>query len=87
MSEVLVVVEHGEGAVTKPTLELLTLARRMGDPVAVVFGDAGSDRDPRHRTGQARCWSSTIRPSSSIWWLRRRKPSISSPAIGSRPPS
>ena len=39
MSEVLVVVEHGEGAVTKPTLELLTLARRMGDPVAVLFGD------------------------------------------------
>ena len=24
---------------TKPTLELLTLARRLGDPVAVVFGD------------------------------------------------
>ncbi len=39
MSEVLVLVEHGEGAVTKPTLELLTLARRMGDPVAVLFGD------------------------------------------------
>jgi electron transfer flavoprotein alpha subunit len=40
MSEVLVVVEHAEGVVTKPTLELLTLARRLGDPVAVVFGTA-----------------------------------------------
>ena len=32
---------------TKPTLELLTLARRLGDPVAVVFGDgaeAAADR-------------------------------------------
>ncbi len=47
MSEVLVVAELLDGAVTKPTLELLTLARRLGDPVAVVFGDgaeAASDR-------------------------------------------
>ena len=42
MSEVLVVADVVEGAVTKPTLELLTLARRLGDPVAVVFGD-GAD--------------------------------------------
>ena len=39
MSEVLVVAEVVDGTVTKPTLELLTLARRLGDPVAVVFGD------------------------------------------------
>lgn len=38
MSDVVVVVDHLNGAVTKPTLELLTLARRLGDPVAVVFG-------------------------------------------------
>ena len=47
MSEVLVVAELLDGAVTKPTLELLTLARRLGDPVAVVFGDgaeAAADR-------------------------------------------
>lgn len=46
MSEVLVVVEPFEGAVGKPTFELLTLARRLGEPVAVVFGgsaDAFSD--------------------------------------------
>ena len=47
MSEVLVVAELLDGAVTKPTLELLTLARRLGEPVAVVFGDgseAAADR-------------------------------------------
>jgi electron transfer flavoprotein alpha subunit len=47
MPEVLVVAELLDGAVTKPTLELLTLARRLGDPVAVVFGngaEAASDR-------------------------------------------
>ena len=42
MSEVLVVADVVEGTVAKPTLELLTLARRLGDPVAVVFGD-GAD--------------------------------------------
>jgi electron transfer flavoprotein alpha subunit len=40
MSEVLVVAELVEGGVAKPTLELLTLARRLGEPVVVVFGDA-----------------------------------------------
>jgi len=39
MSQVLVVVELVEGTVGKPTLELLTLARRIGDPVAVVLGE------------------------------------------------
>ncbi|GAA2669957.1 electron transfer flavoprotein subunit alpha/FixB family protein [Streptomyces aculeolatus] len=38
MSEVLVYVDHVDGAVRKPTLELLTLARRIGDPVAVHLG-------------------------------------------------
>ncbi len=42
MSEVLVVADVVEGTVAKPTLEMLTLARRLGDPVAVVFGD-GAD--------------------------------------------
>jgi electron transfer flavoprotein alpha subunit len=40
MSEVLVVAEMIEGGVAKPTLELLTLARRLGEPVVVVFGNA-----------------------------------------------
>ncbi|MFF7338139.1 electron transfer flavoprotein subunit alpha/FixB family protein [Streptomyces sp. NPDC008163] len=38
MAEVLVFVDHVDGAVRKPTLELLTLARRIGDPVAVAVG-------------------------------------------------
>ncbi|MGI8456603.1 MAG: electron transfer flavoprotein subunit alpha/FixB family protein [Propionibacteriaceae bacterium] len=38
MAEVVVVVEHTDGVVSTPTLELLTLARRLGDPVAVVLG-------------------------------------------------
>jgi electron transfer flavoprotein alpha subunit len=38
MSEVLVLVDHVEGAVSKPTLELLTLARRLGEPSAVFIG-------------------------------------------------
>ena len=40
MSKVLVVAEAADGGVAKPTLELLTLARRLGEPVVVVFGDA-----------------------------------------------
>ncbi|MFF0387056.1 electron transfer flavoprotein subunit alpha/FixB family protein [Kitasatospora sp. NPDC004615] len=38
MSEILVLVDHADGAVRKPALELLTLARRLGTPSAVVLG-------------------------------------------------
>ncbi|MFE7109005.1 electron transfer flavoprotein subunit alpha/FixB family protein [Streptomyces sp. NPDC057575] len=38
MAEVLVFVDHVDGAVRKPTLELLTLARRLGEPVALAVG-------------------------------------------------
>src|SRR5436309_2819132 len=40
MTNVLVLAEVVAGAVTKPTLELLTLARRLGTPQVVVFGPA-----------------------------------------------
>jgi electron transfer flavoprotein alpha subunit len=40
MPEVLIVAEHADSHVSKPAFELLTLARRIGDPVAVVFGEA-----------------------------------------------
>ncbi|MGN6574644.1 MAG: electron transfer flavoprotein subunit alpha/FixB family protein [Nocardioides sp.] len=43
MSEILVLVDHVDGKVTKPTLELLTLARRMGEPSAVLIGSADSE--------------------------------------------
>ncbi|MGW8992919.1 electron transfer flavoprotein subunit alpha/FixB family protein [Streptomyces zhihengii] len=43
MAEVLVFVDHVDGAVRKPTLELLTLARRIGEPVALAVG-AGAEQ-------------------------------------------
>jgi electron transfer flavoprotein alpha subunit len=42
MSEVLVLVDHADGEVKKPTYELLTIARRLGEPSAVFIG--GSDQ-------------------------------------------
>ncbi|GAB2665865.1 electron transfer flavoprotein subunit alpha/FixB family protein [Saccharopolyspora gloriosae] len=41
MSEVLVLVDHSGGEVKKVTLELLTAARRLGEPSAVVVGEPG----------------------------------------------
>src|SRR5918994_2489131 len=45
MSEVLVLVDHADGAVKKPTYELLTIAKRLGEPSAVFIGsaDAGAE--------------------------------------------
>jgi len=42
MASVLVLVEHADGTVKKVTLELLTAARSLGEPVAVVVGAPGS---------------------------------------------
>ena len=39
MSQVLVLVDHVDGAVRKTTLELLTIARRLGEPAAVFIGN------------------------------------------------
>ncbi|MGW6538281.1 electron transfer flavoprotein subunit alpha/FixB family protein [Streptomyces sp. NPDC055011] len=43
MAEILVFVDHVDGSVRKPTLELLTLARRIGEPVAVALGNGAAD--------------------------------------------
>src|SRR5579859_5123788 len=48
MAEVLVLAEHMDGEVKKVTLELITLARRFGEP-AVVWTGPGAEQ------GQARC--------------------------------
>ena len=40
MSEILVLIDHVDGAVRKPTFELLTIARRLGEPSAVFIGAA-----------------------------------------------
>jgi electron transfer flavoprotein alpha subunit len=42
MSEVLVLVDHLEGEIKKSTYELLTAARALGEPSAVVVGPAGT---------------------------------------------
>src|SRR5579859_7979345 len=47
MAEILVLVDHAAGGVTKVTLELLTKARELGTPAAVFIGsgfDAAKDK-------------------------------------------
>ena len=39
MAEILVLVDHVDGSVKKVTLELLTLARSLGEPSAVFVGE------------------------------------------------
>src|SRR3954451_25202733 len=45
MSEVLVLVDHLDGKVRKPTYELLTIAKRLGEPSAVFIGGADKADD------------------------------------------
>lgn len=42
MAEVLVLVEHADGAIKKVSTELITAARTLGTPAAVVLGTAGT---------------------------------------------
>src|SRR5208282_1961277 len=42
MAEVLVLVEHAEGALKKVSAELITAARVLGEPAAVVVGNPGT---------------------------------------------
>jgi electron transfer flavoprotein alpha subunit len=41
VAEVLVLVEQADGVVRRTSLQLLTLARRLGDPIALVCGNCG----------------------------------------------
>jgi electron transfer flavoprotein alpha subunit len=43
MGQVVVLVDHVDGAVKKPTTELLTIARRLGEPVAVFLGQGSAN--------------------------------------------
>lgn len=45
MSEVLVLVDHVDGAVRKPAYELLAIAKRLGEPSAVFIGGADKAAD------------------------------------------
>jgi electron transfer flavoprotein alpha subunit len=40
VTEILVLIDHVDGAVRKPTYELLTIAKRLGEPSAVFIGAA-----------------------------------------------
>jgi electron transfer flavoprotein alpha subunit len=51
MSEVLVLVEHADGEVKKVTNELLTAARALGEPSAVVVGAPGTAAKLRESLG------------------------------------
>jgi electron transfer flavoprotein alpha subunit len=52
VAEVLVVVEHAGGLVKKVTLEMLTLARELGEPAAVVLGAPGTAAALAGRLGE-----------------------------------
>ncbi len=52
MSEILVLVDHVDGEVRKTTAELLTIARRLGEPSAVFIGpDVQAARDALRKFG------------------------------------
>jgi len=46
MPQILVLVDHVDGAVRKTTTELLTLARRLGEPAAVFIGQGVDAAQP-----------------------------------------
>src|SRR5947207_15064037 len=52
MTEVLVVVEQAGGAAKKVTLEMLTLARTLGEPAAVVLGAPGTAAAVTEKLGE-----------------------------------
>jgi electron transfer flavoprotein alpha subunit len=55
MAEILVLVDHVDGEVKKVTYELLTLARRLGEPAAVWVGP-GYERDGLAEYGAAKVY-------------------------------
>jgi electron transfer flavoprotein alpha subunit len=60
MSEVLVLVDHVDGDVKKVTFELLSAARRLGEPSAVVVGQPGTAakvRESLARFGAAKVYA------------------------------
>ena len=61
MAEVLVLVDrHADGSVRKNTFEMLTIARSLGDPSAVVLGGGASDiAEPLAEYGAAKIYDVT----------------------------
>src|SRR5436190_24367936 len=52
MAEVLVLVDAVDGTVKKVTFELLTAARRLGEPAAVVLGAPGTAAGVKEQLGE-----------------------------------
>jgi len=52
MSEVLVLIDHVDGAVRKPTYELLTIAKRLGEPSAVFIGSGAQGAEVAEKVKQ-----------------------------------
>ena len=78
MSEVLVLVDHVDGAIKKVTCELLTAARALGEPAAVVVGAA------RHR-GEARRGARGLRRREGVRGRVRRRGGLPDHPAGRRP--
>src|SRR5580693_5323461 len=80
MPAVLVVVDAVDGSAPKPTLELLTLAARIGTPAAVVFGPAASQAVPAlAEYGAAEVYLVPDPQVLTISWCRRSMRSSRSP--------
>ena len=54
MAEILVLAEHDGGEVKKVTYELITLARRFGEPAVVWTGPGAGEGQPGHGVGRHR---------------------------------
>ncbi|MDT0201042.1 electron transfer flavoprotein subunit alpha/FixB family protein [Nocardioides sp. AE5] len=57
MSEILVLVDHVDGSVRKTTNELLTIARRLGEPSAVYIGSGEAPVDALKRFGAEKIYA------------------------------
>ncbi|WP_235737551.1 electron transfer flavoprotein subunit alpha/FixB family protein [Nocardioides alcanivorans] len=57
MAEILVLVDHVDGAVKKPTLELLTIARRLGEPSAVYIGSGDAPAEALAKFGAEKVYA------------------------------
>jgi electron transfer flavoprotein alpha subunit len=57
MSEILVLVDHVDGSVRKTTNELLTIARRLGEPSAVFIGSGDSPADALKKYGAEKVYA------------------------------
>ena len=90
MTEILVLVDHVDGVVRKTTAELLTIARRLGEPSAVFIGDrhrrrletASSSTAPRRSMSSAapELTAALVAPRPRrlpSWWRPRSRPPCS----------